>query len=118
MYNEANYDRQLNNYKDEERTEPLSLRAESSKPEEILRNWFRLTYGDKHKEVRDRIFAARTKAYADNENFPYFSFQRAMVGAKSRCARLPKSLKRSEPHTPVNLEASLHRAPEYIELGK
>ena len=38
MYNEANYDRQLNNYKDEERTEPLPLRAKSSKPEEILRD--------------------------------------------------------------------------------
>ena len=74
MHNEANYDRQLNNYRDEERTEPLSLRAESSKLEEILRDWFRLTYRDKNKGVRDRIFATRTKAYVDYENLPYFSF--------------------------------------------
>ena len=30
MSNEANYDRQLNDYRDEERVEPLLLRAESS----------------------------------------------------------------------------------------
>ena len=52
MYNEANYERQLNNYRDKERTKPLSLRAESDKPEEILRDWFRISYGDKHKEIR------------------------------------------------------------------
>ena len=74
MSNEANYDRQLNNYRDEGRTEPLPLRDESSKLEEVLRDWFRLTYGDKNKEVRDRIFATRTKAYVDYENIPYFSF--------------------------------------------
>lgn len=52
MHNETNYDRQLNNYKDEERIKPLSLRVESNKLEEILRDWFILTYGDKHKEIR------------------------------------------------------------------
>ena len=74
MHNEANYDRQLNNYRDDERTEPLSLRVESSKPEEVLRDWFTLTYGDKEEEIRDRIFSTRTKFYADYENLPYFSF--------------------------------------------
>ena len=74
MHNEANYDRQLNNYRDDERTEPLTLRAKSSKPEEVLRDWFKLTYGDKNKEIRDKIFVARTKIYVDYENLPYFSF--------------------------------------------
>jgi len=37
MSNEANYNRQLNIYKDEERTEPLPLRAKSKKIEEVLR---------------------------------------------------------------------------------
>lgn len=106
--NEENNDRKLNNYIDEERIEPLQLRAESSKPEEVLRDWFILTYGDKNKGVRDRIFTARTKAYVDYENLPYFSFQRAMAGVRSRWARLPESLKRSKPHSPINLEASLH----------
>ena len=36
MSNEANYDRQLNEYRDEERAELLPLRAESSKPDEML----------------------------------------------------------------------------------
>ena len=45
MSNEANYDRQLNDYRDEERVEPLPLRAKSSQPDEMLRDWFTLTYG-------------------------------------------------------------------------
>ena len=45
MHNEANYDRQLNNYRDDERIEPLTLRAESSKLDEVLIDWFTLTYG-------------------------------------------------------------------------
>ena len=84
MYNEANYDRKLNNYRFKERTKPLSLRVESTKLEEILRNWFRITYGDKYKKVRDRIFTVRTKSYADYENLPYFSFQRAMANVRSK----------------------------------
>lgn len=118
MSNEANYDRQLNNYRDEKRTKPLPLRAESSKLDEVLRDWFTLTYGKKDLEVRDRIFAARSKAYVDYENSPYFGFQRAMTSARSRWARLPESLKKSEPHSPINLEATLHRVPKYLELGK
>ena len=74
MSNEANYDRQLNNYRDEERLELLPLRAESSKQDKVLRDWFTLTYGKKNPEVRDRIFATRTNAYANYENLPYFSF--------------------------------------------
>lgn len=62
MSNEANYDRQLNIYRDEKRIEPLPLRAKRNKPEEVLKDWFRLTYGDKNKEIRDRIFPTRTKA--------------------------------------------------------
>jgi hypothetical protein len=65
-------------------TEPLPLRAESSKPKEVLMDWFKLTYGDKNKGVWDRIFATRTKAYVDYENLPCFSFQRAMAGVRSR----------------------------------
>ena len=118
MSNEANYDRKLNNYRDEEMTEPLPLRVESSKPEEVHRDLFKLTYGDKNKEVRDRIFVAKTKAYADYESLPYFSFQRAMTSVRSRWAKLPESLKRSEPHSPINLEVALHRVPKYLELGK
>ena len=41
-----------------------------------------------------------------------------MVGARRRWARLPESLKISEPHSPINLEATLHRAPKYLELRK
>ena len=108
MSNETKYDRKLSNYRDEERTEPLSLRAKRSKPEEVLRDWFKLTYGNKNKEVRDRIFTTRTKAYADYENLPYFNFHLTMVGTRSRWARLLESLKKLEPHSPINLEASLH----------
>ena len=96
----------------------MPLRAESSKPDEILRDWFTLTYGKKNPEVRDKIFAARTKAYVDYEKLPYFSFQRAMTSVRSRWARLPESLKRSEPHSPINLEVTLYRVPKYLELGK
>ena len=60
------------------------MRAESSKPDEVLRDWFTLTYGKKNLEVRDRIFATRTKAFADHENLPYLSFQRAMASVRSR----------------------------------
>ena len=108
----------MNNYKYEERIVPLSLRGKSSNPVEILRDWFRLTYGDKHKEIRDRIFTTRTKVYVKYDNIPYFSFQRAMVSVKNRWCRLPKTLKRSEPHIPINLEALLYRAPKYIQLEK
>ena len=61
MSNEANYDRQLNNYRDEETTKPLPLRVESTKPDEVRKAWFILTYGKKNLKVRDRFFAARTK---------------------------------------------------------
>ena len=94
------------------------MRAESSQPEEMLRDWFTLTYGKSNPEVRNKIFAARTKVYAEYENFPYFAFQRAMTGVRSRWAWLPESLKKSEPHNPINLEAALYRVPRYLELGK
>ena len=74
MHNEANYDRQLNNYRDEEIIEPMPLRAKSKKLEEILRYYFKLTYGDVHKEIRKKIFEARTKVYAEYDNMPYFFF--------------------------------------------
>ena len=67
-----------------------------------------MTYGDKHKEIRNRIFNARIKVYAEYDNLPYFTFQRAMVGVKSKWGRLPETLKRSEPHSPLNLEAALY----------
>ena len=108
IYNEANYDRKLNNYRDEERTKPLPLRVESSKPKEVLRDWFQLTDGDEKKELRDRIFVSRTKAYANYENLPYFFFQRVMASIKSRWDRLPNTLKRSKPLSPINLETTLH----------
>ena len=98
--------------------EPLPLRAESSKPDEVLRDWFTLTYGKKNLEIRDRIFVARAKVSVDYENFPYFAFQRAMTGARSRWARLLESLKMSKPHSPITLKATLHRVPKYLELGK
>ena len=74
MHNEANYDRQLNNYRDDERIEPLPLRAKSSKLDEVLRDWFTLTYGDKKEKIRNRFFVARAKFYIDYENLPYFTF--------------------------------------------
>ena len=67
-----------------------------------------MTYGDKHKEIRDKIFTARTKVYAKYDNLPYYAFQRATVGVKSKWVRLPKTLKRLEPHNPINLEVALH----------
>ena len=32
--------------------------------------------------------------------------------------RLPKCLKKLEPHNPINLKAVLHKVPKYLELGK
>ena len=84
----------------------------------MLRDWFTLTYGNKNPTIREKIFSTRTKVYAEYENFPYFSFQRAMTGARIRWARLPESLKKLEQHNPINLEATLHRVPKYLELGK
>ena len=77
-----------------------------------------MTYGKRNPEVREKIFATRTKVYAKYENFPYFAFQRAMTSVRSRWARLPESFKKSEPPNPINLEAMLHRVPKYLELGK
>ena len=77
-----------------------------------------MTYGKRNPELREKIFFARTKVYAEYENFPYFVFQRAMTDVRSRWARLPESLKKSEPHSPINLEATLYRVPKYLELGK
>ena len=74
MSNEENYYRQLNDYRDEERAEPLPLRAESSKLDEMLRDWFTLTYGKRNLEVKEKIFSARTKVYAKYDNFSYFAF--------------------------------------------
>lgn len=51
MQNEANYDRQLDNYRDQERIETLPLRAESNTLEEILRDWLRLTYEHINKDI-------------------------------------------------------------------
>ena len=114
MSNEVNYDRKLIDYREEERATPLSLRAESSQPDEMLRDWFTLTYGKSNPEVRKKIVAARTKFYAEYENFPYFAFQRAMTGVRSRWAQLLESLKKLEPHNPINLEATLYRVPRYL----
>ena len=118
MSNEENYDRQLNNYRDEEGAKPLSLRVESSKLDEMLQDWFTLTYGNKDPIVREKIFSARTKVYVAYENFPYFSFQRAMIAVRSRWVRLSESLKKSKSHSPINLEVAFHRVPKYLELGK
>ena len=41
-----------------------------------------------------------------------------MTGVRSRWAWLPESLKKLEPHSPINLEAVLYRVPRYLELGK
>ena len=74
MSNEANYDRQLNDHRDEEKVEPLPLRAESSKPDEMLQDLFTLIYGNRNPKVREKIFSTRTKVYVEYENFPYFVF--------------------------------------------
>ena len=84
----------------------------------MLRHWFTLTYGKKNPEVREKIFATRTKVYVEYENFPYVAFQRAMISARSSWVKLPKSLKKLEPHSTINFEATLHRVPKYLELGK
>ena len=77
-----------------------------------------MTYGKRNLEVREKIFAARTKVYVEYKNFPYFAFQRAMTNVRSRWARFPESLKKLEAHNPIKLEATLHRVPTYLELGK
>ena len=41
-----------------------------------------------------------------------------MIGVRSRWAWLPDSLKKSKPHSPINLESLLYRFPKYLELGK
>ena len=56
MANETNYDPQLDAYREFERSEPLPLWAESSKPDELLRDWFRLTYGGLKLEIREKVF--------------------------------------------------------------
>ena len=118
MHNEANYDKQLNNYRDEERIEPLPLKVESNGPKEILRDWFRLTYGYVQNEIRKKIFEAKTKVYTKYDNMPYFSFQRIMAGVKRRWGRLPKGVRRSKPQNDINLKETLHQAPKYIQLGR
>ena len=45
MHNETNYDRQLDAYRELEKSEPLQLRAKSSKPDELLRDWLKLSFG-------------------------------------------------------------------------
>ena len=94
------------------------LREESSKLDEMLWDWFTLTYQKRNPKIREKIFATKTKVYAEYENFPYFAFQRAMTEVRIRWARLPKSLKKSEPHSPINLEETLYKVPKYLELGK
>lgn len=73
-----------------------------------------MIYGRIHKEIRKQIFEARTKFYAEYDNMDYFFFQRAMAGVKSRWSRRLEGFKRIEPHSPINLEATLHRAPKYM----
>ena len=65
MYNKTNYDRQLNAYRDLEKSEPLPLWDESRTPDDLLRDWFRLTYGKLKLEIREKVFVEREKVYRD-----------------------------------------------------
>lgn len=73
MANETNYDHQLDTYRETENTEPLPLRAESSKPEELLQDWLRLTYGRLMPETQEKVFAEREKVYKEYETLPNFT---------------------------------------------
>jgi hypothetical protein len=73
MATETNYDCQLDTYRELERTKPLPLRAESSKPDELLRDWFRLTYGGLMPEIWEKVFAELEKVYKEYETLPNFT---------------------------------------------
>ena len=59
MHNEKNYDRKLDAYRELEKFEPLSLRAESCKLDELLRDWLKLTSGGLKLEIREKVFSER-----------------------------------------------------------
>jgi len=61
--------------------------------------------------VRDRIITTKTKAY----DFP--SRELWLVLEVDGLDHL-SHLKRLEPHSPINLESTLHQAPKYLDLGK
>ena len=63
MHNETNYDRQLGAYNELEKSEPLPLQDESYKPDDLLRDWFRLTYEELKLEVKEKVFSEREKVY-------------------------------------------------------
>ena len=64
-HNETNYDRKLDTYRDLEKFEPLPLRAESHKPYELLRDWFKLTCWRPKPKIREKVFEERKKVYRE-----------------------------------------------------
>lgn len=117
MHNEGNYDRQLNIYRDLEKYEPLPLRAESHKPNVLLRDWLNLTYGKQKPDIREKVFALRDRVYREYQGLPYFSFQRGLAGVRSWWNRLPEAFKKIEPHNLINFEATTNRENKYMQLG-
>ena len=118
MHNETNYDRQLDVYKELEKSEPLSLRAKSCKPNEILRDWLKLTCRGLKLEIREKVFLEREKVYREYEALPNFSQQWALAGLRNQWNRLSKAFKKVEPHSPINYEAAVNRVPKYMQLGR
>lgn len=118
MSNETNYDSQMDAYRELERSEPLPLRAESSKPDDLLRDWFRLTYGGLKLKIREKVFSEREKVYKEYEALPNFAQQRALVGLRNHWSRLPEAFRKAEPHNPLNYDTVINRVPKYMQLGR
>ena len=83
--------------------EPLPLRAESHKPYEFLRDWFKLTCGRPKSKIREKVFEEREKVYKEYQTLPNFTQQRALVGLRNGWSQLPESFKKEEPCSPIIL---------------
>ena len=118
MHNETNYDRQLDSYRDLEKSEPLLLWVESHKPYDLLRDWFRLTCGRLKPKIREKVFEEREKVYREYQTLPNFTQQRAIAGLRNRWNRLPEAFKKAESHSPMNFEAKINRVSKYMQLGR
>ena len=73
IHNEKNYDRQLNAYRDLEKYKPLPLQVESHKPDDLLQDYFRLTYGKPKPKIREKVFVKREKVYRYYQTLPNFT---------------------------------------------
>ena len=101
-----------------EKSEPLSLRVESCKPDDLLRDWFRLTSGGLKLEIREKVFSKREKVYKEYEALPNFAQQWDLAGLRNWWNQLPKAFKKVDPHSLINYEVAVNRVPKYMQLGR